>query len=956
MEIKNNIQKPKQTYSKKDMSKIVDKITFVSCIIGFIVEIFIPELAKTGEILLGIWGAIYCTYYTALCFCPIKRDWILAKGNFLFKVVNYVLLVPFIIASIFAASSFITGRNYSGKFLFNEDGIYMENESVDTLGFTSNVQLRDPVFIKAHGLTMTGDSLITRNSKSPVPQEYKEPSLFWSIYYNFIDTGNQHMALSEDGRKITGIIAILGFLLLNGLLISTLINWFDRRRELWLNGGIRYKSRQLGKNRHAVVIGANEIAASVIKNLSTTKKEGELNYKCEGDNRYIILQTNRNAGEVRNELASHLSEETLRKVIIYKALRDSRSELQHLYIENATEIYVLGESTLTNDRETYHDAMNMRCVKLIANELGERGKRKTGMPQKRILRSFPFILHYYHLVRYCRRSYLRMQRFLHYQPRMCSFKKVCKVLFEYQTTSSIFLFSDISESIKDNLVFIPFNRYEAWAKAVISDNTAIEDCNNEKNDKINYTPLDRLSGISEDEDTHVHFVVVGMSKMGIAMGLQAMLQAHYINFGKAEAETDAEKRKILKDKRRTRITFIDSNADKEMAFFKGRYETLFNITRNRYIDAGTCDGACLIADSEEEWTKPLHDNNGAWSHLSTDGENFIDIEVEFIKGSVESDGIRSYLRNISDRKNEWVKNSCLTIAVCLTQTHQAIAASLYMPISVYETAQEIWVYQKESADIILNLTQTERKDKRYKKLKPFGMLYGEYMNDRSQYLKAILVNGAYYLTEKTDGKRIKAEEIDMSKKETYPDLRAKWKDLTIDKKFSNRYFVDSISQKIRSIKAVGLSPGELKLAIETHKETLARNEHNRWNVQQLLLGYSPCTKEIDEEFIPLNAALNAANTALEEWKKTVRWDNLTKEERKMLESSEPVFIEFKKARKKLKDKKEAYKEGEERLHPNICAYDHLDDIDFGAKDYDTELNSIIHLIKSLIDDRIEEEK
>jgi hypothetical protein len=150
---------------------------------------------------------------------------------------------------------------------------------------------------------------------------------------------------------------------------------------------------------------------------------------------------------------------------------------------------------------------------------------------------------------------------------MCSFKKVCKVLFEYQTTSSIFLFSDISESIKDNLVFIPFNRYEAWAKAVISDNTAIEDCNNEKNDKINYTPLDRLSGISEDEDTHVHFVVVGMSKMGIAMGLQAMLQAHYINFGKAEAETEAEKRKILKDKRRTRITFIYGTADKEMAFF-----------------------------------------------------------------------------------------------------------------------------------------------------------------------------------------------------------------------------------------------------------------------------------------------------------------------------------------------------------------------------------------------------
>jgi hypothetical protein len=106
-------------------------------------------------------------------------------------------------------------------------------------------------------------------------------------------------------------------------------------------------------------------------------------------------------------------------------------------------------------------------------------------------------------------------------------------------------------------------------------------------------------------------------------------------------------------------------------------------------------------------------------------------------------GVRSYLEQISNKKNAWVKNSKLTIAICLPKTHEAIAASLYMPIAVYDKAQEIWVYQRESADIVLNLNKT--KDLRYQKLRPFGMIYGEFMSDRSLYLKALLVNGAYDL-------------------------------------------------------------------------------------------------------------------------------------------------------------------------------------------------------------------
>ena len=55
-----------------------------------------------------------------------------------------------------------------------------------------------------------------------------------------------------------------------------------------------------------------------------------------------------------------------------------------------------------------------------------------------------------------------------------------------------------------------------------------------------------------------------------------------------------------------------------------------------------------------------------------------------------------------------------------------------------------------------------------------------------------------------------------------------WKKLSIDKKFSNKYFVDTIMQKIRSIIAEPFTLEDLKDAIncEENKEILARCEHN----------------------------------------------------------------------------------------------------------------------------------
>lgn len=806
------------------LKAVIDFIALAAGIAALTCILFFPSGRVWSEnlcIAAGITGAGYLAYAVFLFFFrKIEFDRKLICGNFLRKVICIVLLLPFTLTLVIGI--FVSDP----KEIAYEESLYgLDDDGVETLR-----------------------------------ERQTSPGLFWSVYFHFVDPGNQHMSSTRTGRGIAGLAAILGIFLLNGLLVSSIIGFTDRRKSWRENGQTRYRVGDLGKNRFAVIIGANEIAASVIKNLLTPRSgHSDINFKCEGDNRYIILMTSTDAGQARNELEAHLTDEELDKVIIYNASRESKAEIGKLHLKHATEIYVLGESTARDGGESGHDALNMKCVNLIAENLEG------------------------------------------------SHRKVCKVLFEYQTTYSVFQFSDIPETVSKNLVFIPFNRYESWARKVMVECRAMAD----SSDKfpICYTPLDG-NGLHENSEKFVHFIIVGMSKMGMAMGIEALQQAHYLNFRK----------------RRTRLTFIDTEADREMAFFKGRYENLFSLVRHRYIDAANCPEELL--DSDYGSVDPMALPGCKWKHLSEDGTNFTDIDIEFVKGAIESEGIRSYLRRISADKD-----SVLTIAVCLPQTHISVAASLYMPIEVYEKAQQIWVYQSDSADIISNLNDTPQKDRRYKMLRPFGMDYGEYLCDRTLYLKALLVNAAYEMNGK---------EIDLSKEETYADLRASWRALSIDKKFSNEFFVDSIYQKIRGIlpaasgciTGVGDMPSfkegdSLGKLLDANRDILARCEHNRWNMQQLLFGYMPCNEEQDKIFERLNSDLDKARAG-------------------------GAKDEIDAAKAKMKAAKRQYKESEFRIHPNLCSYEHLDLVDSGARSYDIDINNSIPRLLELVDKKAAE--
>ena len=93
---------------------------------------------------------------------------------------------------------------------------------------------------------------------------------------------------------------------------------------------------------------------------------------------------------------------------------------------------------------------------------------------------------------------------------------------------------------------------------------------------MDYVPITR-----QDSDRFVHFVIIGMSKMGQAMALQAAHIAHFPNY----------KRK------KTKITFIDRDGRVEMNEFKQKCGELFKVSRSTLIDADAW------LEAEERWSQ-----------------------------------------------------------------------------------------------------------------------------------------------------------------------------------------------------------------------------------------------------------------------------------------------------------------------------------------------------------------
>lgn len=704
---------------------------FDYCAVGFgilsIILLLAFDCCWLNWVLIGLnalMGIGYYLYALRLWLCnKPKFDWHLINGAFMRKVLVLVLLTPF----IFALISLCCGQ--IGKGLVTEQ----------------TAELTNPL---------------------------------WGAYYHFIDPGNQHIAEGNTTWLAT-IIAICGVFLLNGVLISSIVGWIDKRKERYLQGLEPYK-HFLKRKKHYVIIGGSDIVEGIVEQIfKTPQKNGEMPY--------ILIQTSNNVEDFRHKLFSGLDIEQQKHIIIRYGNRNVEQDIEKLYLNKALEVYVIGEEIRTDDMESYHDTMNMKCLNLIYEKVEDNTSFAKNDKDNRL---------------------------------------VCYFMFEYQTTFNVFQYSDISQDIKERINFKPFYYYEMWAQRVL----VCKELDPEA--EYEYLPLEGIEGIKKDDKDYVHLVIVGMTRMGTALATQAALMAHYPNF-------------VTKGIR-TKITLIDENADKEKNFYIDRYDRLFALSNWSYKEM-------VRSESGKDELKTVYTYTPVeFEHL---GGDFLDVEWEFIQGTVAQLELQDYIEKSITEKTK------MTIAICKDEPSRCLAAALNLEWKIYDKAMQVLVYNRYDDALIEKLKN--KKDSGIfspfgNKLKAFGMASKCFSKERLEETESLALK--FHREYKKD------ENAEIDKLTDY---------------WSNVYVSNTMWTKLRCVERKNETIDEKDIDI------LAEVEHNRWNIEKLIMSFRPLTKEEQVQ-----------------------------------------------ARQSKKDK-DSYKD--KMAHLNICSNDRLEEIDKGAKKYDIDI-------------------
>ncbi|MDE6333067.1 MAG: hypothetical protein K2L77_00320 [Muribaculaceae bacterium] len=640
----------------------------------------------------------------------------------------------------------------------------------------------------------------------------------WDFIHAYVDLTNPYIGsddrdlYSKWDYAIVILINLFGMFVLNGVLLTVLVNWISNRRERFVMGEARYDVLKKSDN-FVVIIGGHPMTCRLVRQLYDRSAYD-----------YILIQSRRPVPQVRKELEALMSEKEMERVVLYAGERTSPLDLDELNLEFAKEIYIIGE-TFEYDG-TSHDALNMKCWSLITGRGG-----KPDMPDSSSA---------------CPTDTPQPLVPVH-------------VMFEYQATFNAFQATDLNLGEVSGYNFIPFSIYEIWAQQVLIPMPG---------DSRRYIPLDGEKGLEYDSAQRVHLVIIGMSKMGMALAIEAAHIAHYTNNANAAAGHP-----------RTLITFIDRNAGREMQYFMGRFKELFQLARWRFVKADNTPGPLYhgqpIYNSQADmdspgkhfpWTDPLRDpaaGSPFYGIYEPDGRHFLgdnmmDIDWEFIEGDVAWPSIQQYIRDAAaDNHANFKKADCgmtdrssrTTIAICLPVTSEATSAAMCLYDSVYEDAQQILVLQHETGALIdmISRGMTGSGDARYAKLRSFGMAEDcDYLPRIDRTIPKIIAYTYNLISEKVSlpqmlenyGAESLANVIENNWRAIGNDGPGKSRILM---KWSNVYCANAIHNAIRTYgigAACSLLPDDTAGGRRLI-ELLAYTEHNRWVLEQLLLGFSP---------------------------------------------------------------------------------------------------------------------
>lgn len=497
---------------------------------------------------------------------------------------------------------------------------------------------------------------------------------------------------------------------------------------------------------------------------------------------YVLILTSVSVLDVTEKLRKSFNDDQMKRIIINYGHRTTSESYKDIHLESAEEVFIVGYRG-----QAAHDAINVECVDCIYRYLKKLDNNQ------------------------------------HPSKITCVFKD----LDTYAAFKTTEIFDKLDEL---DVAFIPYNYFTGWAKQVFVKRYHKDVDNPDPEARIDY-PAVFGNGIGPDDPRFVHLVFVGTTNFAVAFAMEAAHVLHFPNFNH---------NKDLK----TRITFIDLNADKEKDEFITRNRHFFEVQSYRYQDLS---GVSSVKTSWPETHATGFEGNNA---------NFLDVEFEFIKGDIFSKIVQNEISDWAKAKDK----QFLSIFLAMENQRNNFIMGMNMPDEVYDNKIPLYIRQDRSDNFVTNLRKADNKvlpysiikggyqvkyerSARYAHIYPFGMNETGYSADDKSIKRAKLINYLYCTADYTNYK-FKDELVlkAIPEDEIWKEADQMWKKLTVALKWSNLYSSYTIRTKLatlRAMRGLDLTDKDRDFDSLSKKEIdeLARVEHNRWNVEKLLMGY-----------------------------------------------------------------------------------------------------------------------
>ena len=605
-----------------------------------------------------------------------------------------------------------------------------------------------------------------------------EPSISgYELFYSLIDTNawSDYRTTDPQPKPISFLRIVAYFCamaIFGGLLISVLTNWFARRIENYQNGITTYL-----KKGHHVILGYDEIVPSIILDIFKISNTPQRTY--------ILLQSAMPCNQVKELLRRSPASKYLNNIVFNYGHRTSIQDLSKLHLTKAQSIYIVGDRN-----KPTHDSMNFECLVNIYNIMEPTAPHP-------------------------------------------SVKLTC--VFDDADSLSAFQQVDLVASFQEMQICpVFYNFYTEWARHVL-----VSEKYGDERELSGRGGLDckypQKQGIKYEDENYLHIVIVGINRLGVALGIEAAKIIHYPNF---------ERDRKLK----TRISFIDLKADEEMELFMTRYRPFFQVQACQYVN--------MTKDSNESISIPATKFKGNQA-------NFLDVDFEFIKGDVFSMSIQNLLEKWACEENY------LSLYIAFRDQQKGLTLALNLPRKVYDTASAIFVRQTRSDVLFSQLRKNvisysrtymsegqkmveHHRKSLYANIYPFGMTdVASNVMGQVQIQAEILM-----LMDRHDN--IRHQVLDCDYEQTnWSEIRnlahKEWnsRNISIDEQNGYFYMACAIPYRLsvlRSMRGLERDDDSLDRQDLSKKEInrLVVTEHNRWNVEKLFSGYQKL--EIEESF------------------------------------------------------------------------------------------------------------